>query len=337
MSRVILLVSHQLDYSGAPLALFSLAKALTFLGASVKLRSFYDGPLRRDFEQHGIEVLRSLTATLLQRTSVIVANTLLSIPPAVEIAKEETDVIGWVHESLEFLPLLKRHPDHQPGLNPDQLALEKLALAIFPSHFQLDQFMPYLGNTKGTVLQNLVEQPFRARADQCNYDFSVCGDWNARKGQSEMVRHVDDLRPGTRIAAIGAVEPTGYPSSRLNIHFLGPLLPSDARRTLAESRVFLSNSSAETSNLAAIEALMAGRTAVLSDIPAHRYLTTLTPLAILFQLNSRDSLSSALARAESECLNEQKIQASIASINAVFGWEQYVRNVRAIFDGFLVP
>lgn len=53
----VLLVSHLLDYSGAPIALLSLVEPLQRSGLSVIVLSPVDGPLRQAFEQKGCRVL----------------------------------------------------------------------------------------------------------------------------------------------------------------------------------------------------------------------------------------------------------------------------------------
>ena len=55
-SRKILLISHQLSRTGAPIALLNVARLLREEGNEIVLISLDEGPLREDFESMGISV-----------------------------------------------------------------------------------------------------------------------------------------------------------------------------------------------------------------------------------------------------------------------------------------
>ena len=56
MKKRVLLVSHNLNFEGAPRMLLILAKTLKKAGYDLELLSFYDGPLRTNFEKLRIKV-----------------------------------------------------------------------------------------------------------------------------------------------------------------------------------------------------------------------------------------------------------------------------------------
>ena len=55
-SRKILLISHQLSRTGAPIALLNVARLLREEGNDLTLISLEEGPLRDEFESIGVEV-----------------------------------------------------------------------------------------------------------------------------------------------------------------------------------------------------------------------------------------------------------------------------------------
>ncbi len=319
MKPSLLLVSHKLDYSGAPLALLSLAKALQSLGRVVHLQAFRDGPLRQDFEALGIGVNQPVPRNTI---GAVIANSVNTVEPALRSTGSDIPVIGWIHESLDFLSMLK--------VRPESLSLNSLAAAVFPSEDQAGEFAPFLGGTRAMTLPSLVDQPYRKQPGRWRYDFCISGAWDRRNDQRMLLHYLGRLRPGTRVALIGAGEPDGFRNNRLDVRFLGTLSPDEAKQAIAESRTLISHSMAETQNLPAMEAIMAGRPCVLSDIPAHRRIAQLTPLAVLFARDEPEALDKALHRAARMSRNQLIIEAGRRMMEKVFGWEAHLENIRSL-------
>ena len=94
----ILLVSHQLDYSGAPIALLELAKCLLRLKHSVSISSLKIGPLLTEFAKSGVKKFDS-SKNSSDNYDLIIANTVHSVPPSLNFMKSSKKVLAWIHES----------------------------------------------------------------------------------------------------------------------------------------------------------------------------------------------------------------------------------------------
>jgi glycosyltransferase involved in cell wall biosynthesis len=118
----VLLVSHQLDYSGAPLALLEASKILLNLGFTVRLFPLSQGPLSREFEVAGVQVLSKLETHNVDR---IVLNTSVCARLA-NLIYDRAQFILWIHES----PLLFLHSDLPYIVSK---AAERARAVLFPS------------------------------------------------------------------------------------------------------------------------------------------------------------------------------------------------------------
>ncbi len=100
----VVLVSHELSATGAPLMLLSAAAAILADGGQVRVLSYLDGPLRQEFEALGIPVFSHPAfrdnAALLNEFAAgcdyAVANTVVAYP-AVNLLKG-VSVLWWIHE-----------------------------------------------------------------------------------------------------------------------------------------------------------------------------------------------------------------------------------------------
>lgn len=319
MKPSLLLVSHKLDYSGAPLALLSLARALQTLGRVVHLQAFRDGPLRQDFESLGIRINQAVPKSSI---GAVIANTVETVEPALRSTGSDIPVVAWIHESLDFLSLRK--------VRPESLPLKSLAAAVFPTPEQIEDFAPFLGKARAMTLPSLVDQPYRRQPGRWRFDFCISGNWDRRNDQRMLLQYLGRLRPGSRVALIGPSEPEGFRNNRLDVRFLGAQSPDQAKQIIAESRTLVSHSMAETQNLPAIEAIMAGRPCVLSDIPAHRRLAQMTPLAVMFARDEPESLDRALQRAARMSHNRLIVEAGRRMLEKVFGWDAHLHNIRSL-------
>lgn len=101
----VVLISHELSATGAPLMLLNAAKAILADGGSVRVLSCSDGPLRRQFEALGVPVFyhpgfrhqRKLLNEFACDCDYAVANTVITYP-AINLLKGPK-VLWWIHEA----------------------------------------------------------------------------------------------------------------------------------------------------------------------------------------------------------------------------------------------
>ncbi|WP_071467654.1 glycosyltransferase family 4 protein [Polynucleobacter asymbioticus] len=277
----ILLVSHQLDYTGAPIALLELAKSLIRLEHKVCISSLKTGPLLTEFIKSGINLFDHEKNTA-DDYDLIIANTVISVPPSLSFGKSSKKVLAWIHESEYFFNIIRK--------SPDNFRLDELKFVAFPSKFQIDEFSKWMPSALKVQLKNCVQIPNNIAIDNKGPYFVCSGEWETRKGQDQLVRHLGNLEEFPEIHFVGAIKPLHL--SLEKFVFTGHLTPLEAKNRIASSRGVISCAVSETQNLVAIEAMQLGVPVMLSDIPAHRELKKLIPDIVIFDASSIESFRS---------------------------------------------
>jgi len=317
-----LLLSHDLTRTGAPIALLALSEALGRLGERPLLAALYGGPLESRFRDAGIEFV---TLDVDPRAvSFVIANTALSIPAALRLKRFGLVVAAWLHEAAYFFRVV--------GVTPQQCGLPRLDYALLPAEFQALELSPYLPEGRSYQLRNLVRQE-NFRLGTGDATLAVCGQWEPRKGQERLLELARDVLPACRFKFIGPERADAHEGARggdVPHSFLGSLEHETARAEIARSDGLVSCSDAEVQPLSALEALMAGRPALLSDIDAHRAIAERIPNVVLFDRSSRRSFALGLDRLRAVIHDVAAGERSrIASI-ALFGQAAFDARVAAI-------
>ena len=311
----ILLISHQLDYSGAPLALLELARALQESGHEVCLAALAAGPLGDEFMSRGVRPMPSPAPPF----DLVVANTVLSVPAALSLAPSPDLVLAWIHETDFFFRVLRA--------GPRDFALDRLRFAAFPARFQVDEFARWMPTAVRMQLRNCVRMPPGEPAAAA--DHYVCsGRWEPRKNQARLLELLRALPVEPTVWFVGAEPPPGMPQSAHR--FLGTLLPRDSKRVIAGSRGLISPSLSEAQPLAAIEAAMAGRPVLLSDIAAHRELQQAMPDVVLFDPGRVESFVSGFRALEQQSTDAVVRERLRADALRSFGPDGFAENVRQV-------
>jgi glycosyltransferase involved in cell wall biosynthesis len=312
-----LLISHQLDYSGAPIALLRLARSLCELGHDVTLASLRGGPLANDFASLPIASYDPRAGT---DFDLYVANTVVAVPVALTVSGRADRVLAWIHETGHFFEVAQ--------ITPREYRLHELHYAAFPSRFQIDEFAQWLPDTRTFQLGNCVSMPEFDSVD-ADPDYYVCsGKWEPRKNQVRLVELLDGLQHEPRLMFIGADKPRQFQASRHD--FTGAIAPDLSKQLTAQSRGLISASVLEAQPLSVIEALLARRPALLSDIPAHRELKEAIPDVILFALNSVESFVRGFHELEAQWRDTALRDRLRAGARQCFGSEAFTANVERL-------
>lgn len=102
----ILLVSHELGQSGAPLALFNMVKSLISFGHNVDVISAFNGNIGNDLIENGVNVIidsdifktNCISKHDLSKYDLIIFNTIVSLAFAKNVSNVNVRKICWVHE-----------------------------------------------------------------------------------------------------------------------------------------------------------------------------------------------------------------------------------------------
>lgn len=105
--KTVLLVSHELALTGAPIALYYFAKSLKASGHYPVIMCRTDGRLTEDITSDGIPVIiygETYTDNLIEKMSslfdIVVANTIVSYPVVNMLSDKNVSVIWWIHEAI---------------------------------------------------------------------------------------------------------------------------------------------------------------------------------------------------------------------------------------------
>lgn len=318
----VLLISHQLDYSGAPLALLELAGVLRDLGHEVHLAALAPGPLGDEFVARGVGPMPSANRTF----DLYVANTVVSVPAALALAPSPDAVLAWIHETGFFFRILRAAPR--------DFSLDRLRFAAFPARFQLDEFAQWMPSAVRMQLRNCVRMPPSEPSAEPPDHYACSGRWEARKNQARLLELLEALPTAPKVWFVGADAPAGMPPTAHR--FLGALLPRESKRTIAGSRGLISPSLSEAQPLAAIESAMAGRPVLLSDIAAHRELKQVMPDVILFDPARIESFVGGFRALEAQSTDPVVRGRLQADAMRSFGPAGFAENVRQVL-GRLPP
>ncbi|MFC2025808.1 glycosyltransferase [Chloroflexota bacterium] len=142
--RRILLVTHELSRSGAPIILFEVARLFKEKGYTVNVLSPADGPLREDYHKLGIEVTQvpllfedsRAILNYFDGNSLLIANTILSYRTIFSARAFEVPSLWWIHESSFGQDFARTNPMICQALN----AADKV---IFPSSATADLYRDF--------------------------------------------------------------------------------------------------------------------------------------------------------------------------------------------------
>jgi glycosyltransferase involved in cell wall biosynthesis len=315
----VLLITPDLSYTGAPIALLQLARVLKALGHVTALAAPHGGPLGDAFAAAGIP---PGDPNGLDRYDLYVANTVVSVPWALRFARSADQILAWIHESRAFFEVF--------GRGPETFGLHRLRAAAFPSRFQIDEFAPFMPAAACIQLRNCVQQPSE-RASEPDDRYACVGRWEPRKGQDRLLALAQHLPARPRFVFVGADRPPDVPDEDF---YLGEVPREVALQTVGRARGLVSAARAETQNLSAIEAILAHRPVLLSDIPAHRELREALPELLLFDPENPASFVGGFAALEAQGRSPAALARLSDGAEAAFGAATFRRNVAALMARF---
>ncbi|MEZ4658669.1 MAG: glycosyltransferase [Caldilineaceae bacterium] len=201
----ILLVSHDLSLSGAPILMLTLARYLKKLGHRLTLASPYEGPLRQEYEALGVDVLvadellddvRIDAHIVCGEYQLVVANTILGWRSILAAKAFHIPSILWIHESKFGQETVR----HKVGVKD---ALNAASVIIFPTQTTANLYQEFLTRNNGHVFpygldvdelaRSIGNEPLRHQMATDKVRVVNIGSVEPRKGQDVLLKAVESM------------------------------------------------------------------------------------------------------------------------------------------------
>jgi O-antigen biosynthesis protein len=280
-SRRILLLSHEMTLSGAPLALFYLGSWLKRKGWEPVVAAPERGPISDLLENSGVRVeidptlltdpQREKLRALCRESDIVVANTITSWPAVEAGHRENVPVIWYLHETLVAVRFIKQ-------ISQVRDALELARLIVVPTR-QTGRVLQGATRTRIEVVPYGIPEPGNAtpRADSQAVSFVALGSFEPRKGQDilvEAIHQVDrvtsdkaSFKLAGRILDRQFFKNVRDRSANLkNVELVESLDHEEAFTLLASSSAIICASRDETMPISIIEAASLGKAVISADV-----------------------------------------------------------------------
>lgn len=280
----ILLVSHEMTYTGAPRSLLNLAKILSALNNSVDVLTLSNGNFQKEYEAAGYSV-RLLQPPWddfipdLKKYDLVIANTVFCLHFA-HFAQGYAEVILFLREAQNIHDIAVNCGIHD-------LLLREIKRIVCVSEYARDYIEQFYHISGIKVLHNYIPDVYRHKLNfsrDKKVHFMVSGTVEERKQQKTVIDAFrlipDDLRKKCVLHIVGNNPDwsryyweTFLPVKDKNIIFHGEISDEKERIALYERmNVFIVASTDEACSLVALEGAMLGKAVIMSDHVGAQYL-----------------------------------------------------------------
>ena len=285
----IVVISHELSRSGAPILIWQIARSLARRGHPVTVLSPFDGPLHQACLDDGmtVHILPSLmkdarlALPYMVGQDLVIANTILTFRTIHAARASGLPVIFYIHES----GFGQNQCRIFPGVAAAVRGADRL---IFCSHATASLYTPFADQQRIAVLHTGLEHlppdpsilvpPFERQPGKL-YLVTVAS-IESRKGQDVLLRALEALPPEVASQVecflIGRIlykleksfcERVVQKAERMgNAHVLGEIPAAQVKRYLTAADVFVLPSRDESLPLALIEAMAFGKPSIVTDV-----------------------------------------------------------------------
>ncbi len=344
--KKILLVSHELSYTGAPLSLLKAAECFKVLGYKVETVSLKDGELKPEFKKFGkVLICNNLNRLCLvaSRCDYAIVNTIV-LCAEYDVLKILLPTVWWIREPLKLLES-----------NGYIRTVFQHAENIYTmSEYSRQEFLPYNRNIK--IIKHGIDDFYRGIAIAKNkIIFSIIGSIDARKGQDLYIEAIKRLDEKTRCKCefqiVGKVYDKNFHKKLQNdakdipqIKFLKEITNYKSVLSYYEKiSCIVIPSREEPTSRVALEALMMGRPIIISDRVGAQYALKENYNGYIFKSEDVDELSICLKKminklsqdnaleqyAREAYLNNNSIPILISNLKKMIN-EMSVKNKKAI-------
>ena len=272
--KKIVLFSHELTYTGAPLSLLKAAECLKELGYQIIIVSIKDGPLAAEFRKIG----KVFISNNLNKSCLIVSFCDFAIINTITLYNEYNTLknliptVWWIREPVRLLE--DNNSMRISFMNADNI--------YTMSEFSRDEYLPY--NSKVKIIKHGIKDYYHhVHIGNDKFIFTVIGTIGKRKGQDvfidgiKLVNH--KIKDKCEFHVLGLPYDKSFFSNLIktsydetNIKFLDPISDFDSMIRYYENiSCVVVPSREEPTSRVALEAMMMGKPAIISDRVGARY------------------------------------------------------------------
>ncbi|WP_197024272.1 glycosyltransferase family 4 protein [Butyrivibrio proteoclasticus] len=325
MSYNLLVISHCLNNTGAPLVLMDAIKVCLKVGYEVDVVSLEDGPLREKLEADGISVsvaydfldnLQMWQRTF-ERYDVVVANTLLCLEAIYVLNTVRVPTVWWIHEHefwfQHYKEVLPKSSDLRPGIK---------VYGVSPITNQY--ITEYCGYNTGLMPFGIEDLKNRY---ECDDDLNKSGKvrfllpatYSPVKGQDILCAAIallpEDIKEKCEFIMCGAINNSemdyrkkiGELGDKIKeLTVLGALTHEDTLDLMNGCDYVVAPSRLEPFSATCVEAMMLGKVPIMSDVCGVTYWIDDGKNGIIFKSESVEALSKEIIRAVDIADNKAK-------------------------------
>lgn len=340
--RKILLVSHELTNTGAPIALLGLAKILREMDYFVVVYSPLRGPLSSEFKKNDIPViiLRKLffriSASALKSFCLIVCNTVVAYKYVKILDKKNINYMWWLHEAAYFESFFQKRPE---SLNVIRSAKNIYTVSKFSRSF----ISKYNDNVK--ILNfGITDDSFKYNSGVEKYDktvFILPASIIPVKGQDILIKAFGDLEEKyckkIEVVFCGSKgNDLKYYNDFVNkiskyeyMKYLGELSHDETLKLISESNVLVLPSRGDSYSIITIEALMLDKPVLISNRTGVAEYITNGVNGVIFDVDKIDELTNCI-RKFIDNPNIIKSSESRKLYLNVFGIDKYKNRIKSL-------
>lgn len=266
MKKKLLLVSHQLDFSGAPLALLEMAKSTISLGYEVFLISLSpDAGLGNEFKKVGVTVLNKAN---INEYDYIVFNTVLSTRAIPTNSGLKEKLILWIHES----PYLQGLGWSKAVRMQNAAYVKKI---IFPTYACHNEWKKFITINDYSILPSPVEMPANIKLEKnkiCKNKLEYCiiDPREDYRGISRIEESINNYKGDAVFHFVGSNPPPNYSNPNgVELHYYGRIGRDQTISILNRSDFYISATCMATQNRGLCEAIKLNKFCIISEIDAH--------------------------------------------------------------------
>ncbi len=310
MKRRLLVVSHEMTLSGAPILLAHLVGWLKAYGWEPVVVAPEDGPAAEMFRSNDVELLfephlladpnHAFLRSMILQFDLLIANTIAAFPAVQAAQQEHSPVLWYLHETLVAQQMIEQIPELRAALaGGDAL--------VTPTQAAADLYRPFTERPIHVVPHGYPNVSGKPPAPGHPFTFVTIATYERRKGQDVLLDAIYDVHADLRWRALFQMagrtlekpfrdQLAAKSESIPNVQLLGPLPHQRALDLLSSADVLICASRDETMPIVLLEAMSMSKAIICTEVGGVREWLQDSRNALLVPPEDSRALAIAIAR-----------------------------------------